>query len=364
MKIALFEWLCGGGMYGQDPEVVPAGLLLEGWAMLITLARQFQAAGHEVVTVIDDRLVTPPQLASLPAAHAKQFKDYSRMLVGENAECNTIDAWTTFAGDSAVELALIIAPEIDGILQHAIASFQASQIPTLNCSGAFLDRSCDKWLTAACLKSSQVPHPPTQLASEWLRSDDESTKQWCLKSRLGAGCEGLWIGNYLNLISKIESLSDPASWIVQPWLDGKAYSCSAIVDRRGKATWLPLVTQSFELFTQGNARTLHYRGGKIVDSSGPSRPDELLSELQSVLGSSHGEALGWVGVDLLLRANGQWVVIEVNPRVTTSILGLCLAAPGNLACSMIDAFSGKDSAGVAANNDTWRIVEFSPQSGI
>jgi predicted ATP-grasp superfamily ATP-dependent carboligase len=275
----------------------------------------------------------------------------------------TISAWQKRFVDSGADLALIIAPEIDGILQQAITSFQANRVPTLNCSGAFLSRTCDKWLTALNLENSGVAHPSTQLASDWSGSTKQSSEQVCLKARLGAGCEGMWIGSCEDLILKIDSLSNPTSWIVQSWLEGTAFSCSAIVDRQGNATWLPLATQCFEILSLGKSQMLRYQGGMIVDpSSGPPRPDELLTDLLSTLCSANGEALGWVGVDLLLQPNGRWVVIEVNPRLTTSILGLSQAAPYNLAESMVEAYTGIEIASSRAARGKWQIVEFTTAS--
>jgi tyramine---L-glutamate ligase len=362
MRIAVFEWLCGGGMHSQSPEDVPPSLMIEGWAMLFTLAKQLHTAGHEVVSVIDHRLVTPSQISSLPVVYPMRLADYSKSLRSSDAQY-TIDSWLNCIVESRAEIALIIAPEIDGILQQVIAAFQDRRVPTLNCSGEFLDRSCDKWLTAVALLDSTVPHPPTLLATDWsIGTADNAGQRWCLKSRLGAGCEGMWIGAARDLAPKIEQLPDPDHWIVQPWLDGEAFSCSAIVDHRGNATWLPLVTQSFEMQATELSQTLHYLGGRIVDpSSGPPRPDELLRDLLAILARDNGEALGWIGVDLLLQPSGRWIVIEVNPRLTTSVLGLCQAAPNNLAQWMIDAYTGVESPSTqVAHTLAWRSVEFTP----
>jgi predicted ATP-grasp superfamily ATP-dependent carboligase len=52
------------------------------------------------------------------------------------------------------------------------------------------------------------------------------------------------------------------------------------------------------------------------------------------------ETLGWIGVDLLRDLNGNWIVIEVNPRMTTSVLGLSGASNSNLGQLMIEGFFG------------------------
>lgn len=362
MRIAIFEWICGGGMHHQVLEEIPPSLMVEGWAMLSTLVQMLQASEHQVVSVIDRRLVSPTQLASLPTIQCGSF-----ITLPVSAACSavdqTIEVWLSYFIESRAELALIIAPEIDGILQQTISVFRNRGIPVLNCSGPFLDRACDKWLTATTLDLNGISHPETFLASDWVPGKWRASGRWCLKSRLGAGCEGMRVGDSDHLSLKIEQLPEPGDWIVQPWLAGEAFSCSAIVDHLGHAAWFPLVTQRFELLSDDNLETLQYQGGKtIARDSGPRRPDDLLDKLLKALCVTRGEALGWISADLLLQPDGQWVVIEVNPRLTTSILGLSQAAPFNLAQVMITAFSRGLQTFTDSPLDYWRSVEFTPKS--
>ena len=57
MRITVLEWICGGGLNDCSLASVPPGLSREGWAMLDCLLEQFSCAGHQVVTVLDRRLV-------------------------------------------------------------------------------------------------------------------------------------------------------------------------------------------------------------------------------------------------------------------------------------------------------------------
>jgi tyramine---L-glutamate ligase len=331
MKIALFEWISGGGMSGCDPKSIAASLRNEGWAMLSTVAAMFQAAGHDVATVIDNRLVSPIQLASVPCCRWFNFDHRSLPDKSSHIE-NTVQNWLDCVARSCSDLAIVIAPEIDGILERAITLFSQAGIVTLNCSGTLLSNSCDKWLTSERLKAAAIPHPETRLANDFTKLNPVRSKQWCIKPRLGAGCDGLWIGDYQGVVRRAVELPDPTNWIVQPWLEGDAYSCSAIIDRNRVVNWLPLVTQRFDLKASDEAATIVYRGGIGVDpSSGLLPPEGLLNRALRALGQNDGEGLGWIGVDLLLQPDNQWVVIEVNPRFTTSVLGLSQAAPVNLA---------------------------------
>jgi predicted ATP-grasp superfamily ATP-dependent carboligase len=56
-----------------------------------------------------------------------------------------------------------------------------------------------------------------------------------------------------------------------------------------------------------------------------------------------GDLCGYVGVDLVLGRDGESedTVIEINPRLTTSYVGLRAASRGNLAQAMLDAAIGR-----------------------
>ncbi len=65
-----------------------------------------------------------------------------------------------------------------------------------------------------------------------------------------------------------------------------------------------------------------------------------------VLGGLPG-ALGFLGIDLVLGddpAGSQDVVIEINPRLTTSYVGLRRLAEGNLAAAMLTIATGRPAA--------------------
>jgi predicted ATP-grasp superfamily ATP-dependent carboligase len=129
---------------------------------------------------------------------------------------------------------------------------------------------------------------------------------------------------------------------------------------------LPLVTQRFDLKASDEAATIVYRGGTGVDpSSGLVPPEGLLNRALRALGQNDGEGLGWIGVDLLLQPDNQWVVIEVNPRFTTSVLGLSQAAPVNLALLILgeESTNGNSEEGscpsIQGASHAWKNFKFS-----
>ena len=338
--------------------------------MLLCLLDQFAAAGNDVSTALDSRL----NIGEVPMPNSAELVDFSTLT--STADSNdpidiTISKWKQLA--KSCDLSIVIAPEIDGILQRCVQSMIEDGLPLINCSGAFLGNSASKLHTAARLTEQGLPTPPSisadKLEPSHLRSAkfESATGLWCVKPDLGAGCDGLHIGNAEEILQVIRQIESKAAWIVQPWLDGQAFSCSAIVDSQGLADWLPLVTQRLKSAPMNEQTTTrHYCGGQLVSPEELYPPVDLLNETLRVLNETDsGRAMGWVGVDLLLkptspRFEAQWVVIEVNPRLTTSIIGLSKASTVNLAQRMIDAFQGKDCPRLLQSQ--WSEVEFSPTS--
>lgn len=338
--------------------------------MLLCLLDQFAAAGNHVSTALDSRF----NLGEVTLPESVQLVEFSNLTSSSDRNDPidaTISKWKQLA--KSCDLSIVIAPEIDGILQRCVQSMIEDGLPLINCSGAFLGNSASKLRTAVSLTEHHLPTPPSISADKLEPSHlssaqfESATGLWCVKPDLGAGCDGLHIGNAEEILQVVREIESKAEWIVQPWLDGQAFSCSAIVESQGRVNWLPLVTQRLKPAPMNEQiTTRHYCGGQLVSPEKLHPPVDLLNETLRVLNETEsGRALGWVGVDLLLkptspRFEAQWVVIEVNPRLTTSIIGLSKASTINLAQRMIDAFQGKDCPRLLRSQ--WSEVEFSPTS--
>lgn len=365
MRITVLEWICGGGLLKVPVQQVPASLRREGWAMLHCLVTQFADAGNEVTTVLDRRLVDQNDASTLPA----QVVDIDLLIQGNKEgqtvsdRLATLQAWQQLARRS--ELSLVIAPELDGILQYCVAELSRNGAKLLNCREPFLTAACDKWITAQRLAASEVSHPATWLATEFPSQAIKLAERWCLKPRLGAGCDGLMIVSAKDVKTIVDQhLPNTDDWIVQPWIEGKAFSCSTIADCHGTDKWLPLVTQDLRVRKATwkdvfEVSSLSYCGGRIIMEPDQPRPIELLNSALQALKTPLDGALGWIGVDLVQDWNGQWFAIEINPRMTTSVLGLSRSATSNLGQQIIDGFLGK--LAVDSQSSEWSATQFSAE---
>ncbi len=344
MRIAVLEWICGGGLVATPHDEIPRGLRIEGWQMLSTLVEGLAMAQQNVVTVIDARVVN--------GTEAQRIRQLAEVLIADPLDYHrTANSWREIAAQC--DATIVIAPEIDNVLVDVIGSLAAAGVELINCTADFLLNASDKHRTALCFEQAHIPHPPTRLLSDvdedWLVEvqclGSQSPPQWMLKPTDGAGGEGILTFNHADFMRYLEPAGhqspDAKRWIVQPRLRGIHASRSAIVDSSGVCHWLPLVSQDFAASPESEGRELshyqkfQYHGFTLPPAGVNSTPaGDVLNAAVAALGAG---ALGWIGFDLLFDPKtAAWVIIEVNPRLTSSFVGLSRAFEGNLSQQLIE----------------------------
>lgn len=117
--------------------------------------------------------------------------------------------------------------------------------------------------------------------------------------------------------------------LVQPFVPGEPMSASFLVDDRGRAHLVGVGRQVVETHDS----QFRYHGGTV-----PAGTPELAAEARRAVEAVPG-LRGWIGVDFLHEPDGRVAILEINPRLTTSFVGLRrLLPPGTLARAMLDAF--------------------------
>lgn len=371
MRIGVLEWASCGGMAGST-EPASSSIRTEGWAMCRAALASLIAGGHRAVAALDSHCAIDPHLSSYRNRALNTELELVELSAGEEVQSQWLRVY------SSCDYTLVIAPECDRILVQLLAWCRRKGIRTCNCSETFIEHAGDKLLTAKLLQTHGVAHPPTlSLADaqrQWAtpeppqqldcRFDEEPA--WIIKPVDGAGCDGMVRvsaselrrhGGFLRhpSIATCGELSEPdhGRWIVQPWLPGHACSRSAIVDCDGGLHWLPVTRQHLSIGDR-----VAYLGGRVEPELAARIPglDSLLAQAIQALG---GQPLGWVGVDFLYDENNPQqpvTVIEINPRLTTSFVGLASAGAPDLAAKIVAAVHG---APVELPTQ-WRKIDFSP----
>ena len=155
-----------------------------------------------------------------------------------------------------------------------------------------------------------------------------------LKPVDGVGCGGLSIikeeVQVKKAIEKVKADSNATRFVVQQFIDGEPASVSLLSNDK-KAMALSLNKQSITLAEPNE--TSSYDGG-CVPFNHPLK-QEALSLAEKVVESFSG-LRGYVGVDLVLGKDEPYVV-DVNPRLTTSYVGLSKVANFNVAEALINS---------------------------
>lgn len=306
MRVFVCEYVTGGGMRG---EALPASLAREGAMMRdAVLADLARLPGLDIVTTHDGRLDPPPLGASRPISAAD----------------DPWDAWRRCI--AACDVAWPIAPETGGALARLTRLIEAPGAALIGPDSGTVAVAASKRATAQLLLASGVPAIPTYAAGEARRRIRGPAVS---KPDDGAGCVDTFCW------PDAAAIPEAAGTVVQPFVAGTPASLSVLC-WDGVATVLAANRQHIAL-TEGRFRF----GGVTV---GAIRDHGDLSRLAGDVLRAMPGLRGIVGIDIILTPEGP-VVVEVNPRLTTSYAGLH-AALGENPAALLPPFGGS-SAGAA-----------------
>jgi predicted ATP-grasp superfamily ATP-dependent carboligase len=230
-----------------------------------------------------------------------------------------------------------------------LARLEEANCRSLGSTPAAARLAGDKLRLAARLRESGVPTPPTVV---WPAAP-AGFPAVC-KLRHGAGSQATFrVCNDDELRRAVEETRAESrdDMVVQPYVPGLAASAAFLLGP-GRRLAMPAVAQ--HLSAEGRFR---YQGGSL-----PLAPE--LHERASRLAAGAIDAVdglrGYVGVDVVLGPAGD-AVIEINPRLTTSYVGLRALARFNLAEALLAVVRG----GAPAALD-WRPgpVRFTPEGTV
>lgn len=319
MHVFLYEWITGGGLI-NEPGQLPQSLLREGAAMATALAADFaKIPGCRVSLLRDVRLDT----LAFPGCDVVEIQSPSEW----SEEFDRLAA--------VADWSLVVAPEFDRILERTTQRVDAAGGRSLNASREFITLASNKQRTAERLQQAGVATPRGVVIAEGETAlPADFAYPAVLKPVDGAGSQDICI--------VASHRDEPPSYAWERRLEelklGRPASVAAIC---GKSTtiMLPACTQRLSEDSR-----LTYLGGALVSEPALA---ERASQLAKRALAAMPPALGFVGVDLVLGPNAHGdddAVIEINPRVTTSYVGLRQAVDQNLAQILLKAVNGEPIA--------------------
>ena len=307
MRILVCEFVTGGGMPPDAP--IPASLAREGDLMLrALLADLLEVPGMEVTVTRDARL---PPLAA-PVRSITVTDPRRSWTLWEELTRDADGVWP-------------IAPETEGALERFSRMVEANGRRLLNSAADAVAVASSKAATAAVLSAAGLPVIPVWRIDA-ITDEPPGNGPWVVKPDDGAGCVDTrlildrsewerWLGG-----------ADRAGFVVQPFQPGMPASLSMLC-RDGRAWLLTVNRQNVSL--SGGSFT--YDGGIV----GGMVPSPNLSDLAQGVAAALPGLFGFVGVDFIAGPDGP-AIIEVNPRLTTSCVGLRRATGLNLAAAVLD----------------------------
>ncbi|MBX9677492.1 MAG: ATP-grasp domain-containing protein [Gemmataceae bacterium] len=213
---------------------------------------------------------------------------------------------------------LAIAPEFDGILERLQREASDADCRWLGCSAEAIRLAADKrtlgeWWLSRGVPTPRFMHGPTR-------------DSVVVKPRFGAGSQDTQ--RFDNLSARVSD-----AFIVQEFVPGLPASIAFLCGPRDQ---VPMLAAEQTLTQDG---CFQYLGGRIPLPS--SLEQRAINLGRHALAGIPG-LLGWVGVDLVLGDSAaDDRAIEINPRLTTSYVGMRQLSTTNLADAWLKVANGE-----------------------
>lgn len=315
MRIAVFEAVCAG-LCGEDPS---PSLLAEGLAMWRAVVDDLLSIPDvTVATLIDARCQhLAPQLPRFDCWHVENSLVAQ---LGWNERLSHADA------------AWIIAPESDHLLERLVSAVPTT-IALWNPDPGTVRLCADKLMLAQHFLRHRIPTIPTDPV-DW-----ESPPSFANGPSLVKPCDGA--GSQL-----VRRIHNEAEWraarteylangqlsnaIRQPYIPGRALSIAGWF-RPQEVTWFPVAEQ--HLSTDG---CFTYQGGTIpadIDAIAQAAVQKMAADAAATIPGMRG----YIGFDVVVPVTSpaQPVLVEINPRMTTSSIGIRRLCTENWLASLL-----------------------------
>jgi predicted ATP-grasp superfamily ATP-dependent carboligase len=303
LRILVFEYITGGGLLGQ---ALPTSLVAEGGLMLQTLIVELKCLDDiQLCVPLDERCARSDMLSQSE-------------IVTVSAACDIFALLRDLLTEA--DLFWPIAPESNGILQSLAELAIAANVEVLLSNSAALAVCANKYATYQALKKCAIPLVETRLLDQWV---DGLGDNIVIKIADGVGCLDSLQIDAKQLPAAIAELNDPQSYVLQPYIHGQAASLSCLF-KHGQA-WL--ICYNHQQIVLENGR--FSLQGCLVNM--PTDKLDFYRNLVNEIAEAMPGLWGYVGIDVIENAELGPLVLEINPRLTSSYVGIQQATGINVA---------------------------------
>ncbi len=315
MQIFIFEFFSGGGLDTSASEMLASPLLAEARSMIAALTADF--CGLSSVRVVSTRDARLSPFHPVDCGVIEVAGDVSQVVRKMVAESD----WT-----------VLITPEQDGELWKLAKLVESAGGRLLSPNSTFIGIASSKQATAEALAWASVPVPWGMVLAVGEPVPTGMQFPVVIKPIDGCGSQGVRLVRDADEYAR--SFTGQAMR-VEEYVAGLPVSVSLLC---GPAGWHALPACEQRLTPDGR---FEYLGGRLpLETQLDNRARRLAMRAMGALPAT----TGYVGFDLVLghAADGSGDrVIEVNPRLTTSYVGLRAASQRNLAAAMLAVTAGE-----------------------
>lgn len=329
MRLLVYEHVSGGGFANQ---AISASVLSEGFGMMRTLIADFKAAGHSVITTLDSRIA----MLNPPIAADRIVPVFSSEEVSANLRKLSLE----------VDASYLIAPETESVLQSFLELVEQTGITSLNCQVAAIKKMSDKASFYEFIKKLGLSIPETLIFEVTADLKEITSTIRCnfnfpviFKPLEGVSCCGISMVKTKEqmacAIDKIKMESSSKRFLIQEFIEGIATSVS-LFSTGSKVIPISLNRQDVTIRTpEANSS---YNGG-LVPFDNPLKA-EAFNVAERIV-KLVPNLRGYVGIDFVLTKDSA-VIIEINPRLTTSYIGLRGIFSFNLGEAILNAVLNRE----------------------
>jgi predicted ATP-grasp superfamily ATP-dependent carboligase len=308
--IFVCEFVSGGG---YNKNEIPQSLFSEGFAMLRSLIDDLKSLNFDVITLLDWRIEFLSTLINTDVKVIVKkgdhfIKKYKEML-------NLADA------------VFLIAPEFNNILYNLTKIAHQLNKKILSSNLASIEIGTSKLKTYEFFKQLNLPTPQTFALSikgeeSLIRNYQELKKPIIVKPVDGAGGEYVFLlqneGELNAFIRNFHNLEKKREFLMQEYVPGDHLSVSLITKiNKMRATILSINLQHINLLSSEGDSI--YLGGQVPAPHHQEITNLIEKQLDKV---DFSKFSGYLGLDFILSKDNKISLIELNPRLTTSYVGI------------------------------------------
>ncbi|MHA1508907.1 MAG: ATP-grasp domain-containing protein [Promethearchaeota archaeon] len=318
--IFIFEFVSGGGFNQVE---IPSSLFCEGYAMLRAIIEDFKNLGFHVTTLLDARIEFLSRYMKVDVVKSVELEEE---YINKYYDCVKNSNYC-----------FVIAPEFSNVLYNLtkIVKKNKKRLLSIDLNGVKIGASkleTYKFFIANGINTPQsyrIPFKGRLLDIDFiLQKCDQLNSPIVIKPDDGAGSESIFYfekkEDVLHFFEYSNKKFDPnRKYILQEYIEGDPMSVSIIND-------LPLekTSENNPKILSINAQNLQIRD-LTTDSVylGGSTPvdqfEQLKTQIDDLLKCVDLSAFkGYFGIDFVKKADDSLSFIEINPRLTTSYVGI------------------------------------------